>query len=254
MSRLCIYISTIVVINAILPLAGRGQAVYDLANQFSESQNPNGPWSFNEGTNPLPFVLDTSGGYGPIPQPAWSKNQANFGNSDFLPVWFKAANDGPTLGVGVSDVVDWKIGDIVTHVTGDFNSQGNGLSNVTWTSPKSGRIEISGSVWLARDIDRTVTWMLSLNSVPLANGTLSDGDLFDRANPFAYSDGVGSPGALSDISIVPGDVLKLEFDHVGFHGDFVGVNLTISHVPEPASIVLLAVCLSFAWKNRTRLP
>ena len=33
---------------------------FDLASDFSDTSNPNGPWAYREGVNPLPFAGDIS--------------------------------------------------------------------------------------------------------------------------------------------------------------------------------------------------
>lgn len=75
-------------------------SIYDLANDWSNTSNPNGPWSYNGGSNPLPLELswDPSNvaSFTGI-QPAWayapqpSDLQAKNGNQ--VPFWLKSVGN-----------------------------------------------------------------------------------------------------------------------------------------------------------------
>jgi hypothetical protein len=129
--------------------------VYDLKTDWSDLANPNGPWSYREGTNVLPHVADWQGLSGDFTgvQPSWAR--AETGNTN-LPPWMKIVSPA-----GIPN--DWQFGDIVTHSTDSFNGIGSGLSNVIWTSPLNGKIDVSGGVWMGRDIGRGNHWDISLN-------------------------------------------------------------------------------------------
>lgn len=198
--------------------------VYDLKTDWSDLANPNGPWSHREGNNVLPHVADWQGLSGDFTgvQPAWARFETGSSN---LPPWMKIASPA-----GVP--TDWQLGDIVTHSTDGFNGIGSGLSNVIWTSPLNGMIDVSGGTWMVRDIGRGNHWDISLNGRSLTSGDISSGDAYNRANPFTFVAGSGGPTVLSQIPVVMGDVLRLQFTKTSTAGDYAGVNLTITTVPE----------------------
>jgi hypothetical protein len=218
--------------------------VYDLKADWSDVTNPNGPWSYREGNNVLPHVADWQGLSGDFTgvQPAWARAQE--GNTN-LPPWMKIASPN---GLGA----DWQLGDIVTHSTDGFNGIGSGLSNVIWTSPLNGTIDVSGATWMVRDIGRGNHWDISLNGNLLTEGDIFSGDSFNRSNPFNFAAGSGGGTVLSQIQVFSGDVLRLQFTKTSGPGDYAGVNLTISAtaVPEPSGIAmsLMGFLAVFAWR------
>jgi hypothetical protein len=115
-------------------------------------------------------------------------------------------------------------------------------SQVVWTAPSAATVDISGNVWLARNIQRAVNWSLLVNGVLQDSGSLFDGDAFSRASPDAF--------ALASVSLQQGDTLALSFVTASQFGEFVGVNLAIdgaeaalAPVPEPATLLLWGTTL-----------
>lgn len=209
--------------------------VYDLKDDWEDFANPNGVWSYNAGSMPLVPVADLSDtgiDHWDIPQPGFTA-QPIFG--DITPVWFRST--GPLS----NGDPEYEVGDIVTHTSRSFVPN----SNVSWTSDLEGEIDISGAVWATRAFGRSNDWFLFLNDVLLTSGTVSDGDPFDRSNPFLFELGSGGAAALQDIPVSVGDVVKLEFQQkFGFGEDYVGVNVTIigqttGGVPPDEAIELL---------------
>ena len=193
--------------------------VFDLSTDWSDSTNPNGEWTYREGSNALPLVADWI-----TEQSAWAPS-ADAGN--FLPGWFRSTADG-LIGL------DLLTGDVAVHTTDSFNGAANGPANVIWTSPGAGTITIAGAVWMARDIVRSNDWSLLHNGVPLTGGSISSGDPFDRANPFDFAGGSGGAAVLQDIPVLKGDVIELEIikSSTSTFGDFVGVILQITLMPQ----------------------
>jgi len=208
--------------------------VWDLKKDWSDTSNHNGPWSLQEGSNVLTehvtfttWVLPNWGGV----QTGWTvpvfleiasnggiAKGGSIGDS-LPPLWYRSTGTEPF----VSDVL---AGDVVMHSTDD-NALGYGDGNVTWTSPITGTISISGGVWMAREIGRANDWRIYKNGALLSNGSISSGDTYNRANPFKFAAGWGGAMAVQNVSVVPDDVIKLEVVRsVGF-ADYVGVNLKI---------------------------
>ncbi len=199
-------------------------AVYDLRLDWTDAVNPNGTWTYREGANALPQTpaWGTQGFLGT--QPAWARSAPGAGNT-FLPGWFRSG--------ALTDLsYDWLSGDIVVHTTDGTNGVGNGNANVIWTSPFTGTVDISGSVWRGRSIGRGNDWFVYRNGTLLSQGTLADGDGHGRTNPFQLGTGSGGAAALRDVDVAVGDTLRLEFAKTSNFGDFVGANFTVS-VAEP---------------------
>ena len=105
------------------------------------------------------------------------------------------------------------------------------------------------ATWLARHIERDVSFTLLINGI----GTgIQDSSLADtnRASRDTF--------VLNDIMMHAGDTITLRFDTVSSAGDFGGVNLNIAATPlagpvrEPSTIFFLASGLTAVlWLSRT---
>jgi len=192
--------------------------VYDLVSDWSDQSNPAGTWTYREGVNALPHVDDWRPLLINVAQPAWSRQDTN---SNYLPTWFKSTTDNPSG-------FDFRAGDVVVHSTDTFRGP-MGDANVLWTSPIGGVADVSGSIWMVRDIGRGNTWRLSHNGSVLTSGHVSSGDPYSRAQPFQFSSGSGGVSAVSAIQIGVGDQLRLDVlaDNRASGGDFVGLTLTL---------------------------
>ncbi len=222
----------------ILPSA-QSAATYNLAAGWSNAANPNGVWSYNEGSNPLPFVSSWLPSFLGPGQQAWAASATGLGH---IPVWFLSSITPP-------GGFDWQIGDVVVHSTDPASGGSAGPSNVTWTSPGDGQIDIGGSVWLGVDRGRGNQWTILVNGIALTGGTLLSGDAYSRASPFFFSLGSGGSGALGNILVSAGDVVMLRLDRNTAFGEFTGVDLTVTFtsmaepIPEPASYPLVGFVL-----------
>jgi hypothetical protein len=206
----------------------RAATTYDLKANWSDTANPNGPWSFNQGATALPADADwtpistTIPEYNPkkrhIAQPAWAPGNTT---GMFLPGFFKSkitikASKPP---------FDWKKGDIVFHTTDQFNGQGSGPANIVWTSPSGGRATISGVLWNARDINRNQDWRLLVNGAAMASGSLPGDGTITRANPTKFK--------LKPVAIAAGasvELLVVE-NSSSNAGDLVGAEIKIKLGP-----------------------
>lgn len=212
---------------ALLGLVSFVHAQFDLTSQWSDTANPNGPWSYNQGISPLPAQASWMPGSYPIPQPCWAVSATGLGH---VPVWLKQRS----LPSGVSacgpapiSSADACVGDVIVHST-DASSVGGASANVTWTSPIAGAVDICGGVWMMRDIGRANTWRLHKNGLLISQGTVFSGDPYSRAAPFPLSQGSGGSASLSGLSVAIGDVIRLDIVKASSAGDFCGVTLTIS--------------------------
>jgi hypothetical protein len=213
-------------------------SLYDLTTDWSDSLNPNGVWSYNQGSTPLPHQTSWVG-FGTA-QPAWARSTGN-ADTTYLPAWFKvtAANSG---------VIDLLTGDVGLHTTDTANGVGSGPGNVTWTSPVTGTVNLSGSVWQTRNIGRSNHWSLFINNSVITAGDIS-GSNSSRNSPFSLAGGTSGSSVLQNISVSTGDVIRLQFDQNSGNnlGDFVGVRFTVettitsTTAPEPGTLAFLAL-------------
>jgi hypothetical protein len=190
--------------------------IYDLTSDWSYASNPNGPWSYRSATGTvLSFLAGRGSDPWSTPQPAWGE----------LPGWFKS--NGTELFAH-----DWLAGDVITHTA----------SQVYWTSPAASQVAISGAVWATRDIGSFNTWTLYLNNTALTSGVIGSGDPYSRSNPLDLTLGSGGAGVLANVTVNPGDNIRLAFDG----NDYAGVRLTVTTLsgasaPEPGTLSLLAL-------------
>lgn len=242
--------------------SGRAQAFsYDLRGDWSNTANPNLPWSYNDGAGPIPgHVSDYLPGAFSMPQPAWA-NATSGSNPGHIVSWLRAVTNGSDVGCPPCDSLDWRVGDVITHTWDRFSSGiSTANSNLSWTSPGSGRVTISGAVWLARNIGRAVDWEIAINGLAVSTGSLYSGDPYNRSHPFVLASGSGGAAALTHVPVQSGDriVLSLITPNTSPAGEFVGVDLRIetasTPVPGPLSVAGLAAAFrqSRQWRRRCR--
>lgn len=197
-----------------------GPVAANLAGDWSDTDNPFGPWTIREGNRQLPGLANW--GQFPYPQPAWAPS-SRAGN--FLPAWFKAAGAG-----AVEYRQDWRRGDVVVHTTDSTNGASSGIANVLWTSSFDGAVSISGGVWNARNNGRANMWLIMVNGHEVTSATLFSNDGHDRENPYLFSAGSGGPGAVSRIPVRPGTTISLQLRSTTQYAEFVGVRLSVTPV------------------------
>ena len=204
---------------------------WDIRTDWSNSNNPNGPWSLRFGNGSVLPGSSISGGWS-VPQPVWGSIPGG---------WFKS-NGAETV------PHDWLQGDIITHTedSGDPN-----LSMVIrWQSPINGVVKVTGDLWWGGVPDqffRANDWAVDVNGAFVTGGvgTVGSGSGRGRGNPILFSEGTGSPGALSLLTVHVGDEIDLvvsrNIGSFGGNGAYTGENFTITSIPEPVSIMLLSM-------------
>ncbi len=198
--------------------------VYDIAADWSDEKNPNGPWTYT-GNNGA--VLKTNleewdpGGDFFLSQRAWAN--ATLPDPNHVPMWFKSAEpsslDAPAVGMhGSEGSIDAWVG-------------------VVWRSPADGIASISGGVWQALKSEtgayggnhriRNSDWRLRHNSTVLAFGNVSGIDAYTSASPFLLVAGTDG-GSLNDIDVAHGDEVVLEFISPTSYACFIGLDFVIA--------------------------
>ena len=196
---------------AILSAAWLGAAVspvyWDLTEDWSDSINPNGVWSYNDAAgNPIITHVDNWVGMHGAGQPAWAPS------NDDVPGWAKINGD-------VSSWADLPIGCIDTH----------NPSSLTWTSPRNDTILISGGLWVGPDRDRTVDWSIQHNSLTLTSSIEPiNHDSGSSDSPVPFSDGSGGSDALL-VSVNAGDFIKFNIGG----GEHTGITVKIRDAGNP---------------------
>jgi hypothetical protein len=248
-------------VGLLLGLAGHCKAntfTYSLANDWSDTSNPNGVWSYNEAPG-VPIPVHQSHYFpGTVAQPAWANEPLP--QVGHIPVWLKAVYDyssDPTANL------DLPLGRVGMHPNDPFNSPpglANAVAGLGWTSPFAGTAAISGDLWeLSRSLGRSIDWNITLNGLPLTGGTIFSTDPYTSSNPDSFANGFGGTGALT-FAVARGDVVSLNIvRHLPNEaGTFTGVDETImlqTAVPEPSSLAIGGIgALALLWYlwHRTR--
>jgi hypothetical protein len=193
--------------------------VYSVGADWSLAANPNGPWSYNQGTSPLPFVQVDWGGV--TGETFWTTTSSGI----VPPAWAKAVT---TIVAG-----RWEPGDVVGHSTNGFGV----TANITWTSPAAGWITLSGKAWDAgHAVGRDDAWRLYVAGDLVAQRSSVVG--IARADDAALFSTNLQPGkGLTSLPVAAGDTVVFEIQATTSLGHFVGVDLTIDLVPAPNHIV-----------------
>jgi hypothetical protein len=259
------------VVAATLPTAApkcavAGTITYDLAADWSDTNNPNGPWSYRQ--SPTTVLTSHFSDYDPTrtiwtsAQPAWANS--TFPNIGHVPLFMKA------VATTTSTFSSWDmpIGRVYLHGNNSiFSPAGfaNEPAGFFWTAPVAGTVQISGDMWIVRPLDAPPVqdWALVVNGFAVSTGTLSASDGTSAA-PLNLSTGTGGLAALAQ-TVNVGDVIDLQFIDSGSvpSGTLIGVDLTLnettsSAVPEPSSLLVFAglgavTCLGAAFRRRKRM-
>jgi hypothetical protein len=196
-------------IEAYLGLLVAGIA-HDVRQDWSDSLNPNGPWSYLHGTTALPHVASwqsTIGGYS-SPQPAWAASE---NGNNRIPLFMKS--------VGAEQfIADFVAGDVVMIPRDDINGVGMGDARLRFVAPATGTYRVALAIWIGREIGRSAAWALSVDGAEQASGTVASGDAFSRAVPDGHE---------GSFAIGAGEQVDLLLTSLSPNGEFVGVDLRL---------------------------
>ncbi|MBK9303446.1 MAG: hypothetical protein IPM94_06060 [bacterium] len=217
---------------------------YDLAEQWSDLENPFFPWTLWKspsalfGINQPDFNQDGSGVHCWADQP--------FPLPMHVPVWGCDAT-GP-------EPIVWMHG-------AEFDRTGTNETSATWISYQPGTVTIGGEVWQGATNHRTMRWSLVHNGSVLTSGDITTDGTYTAATPFAFGAGSGGPGALVR-TVEAGDEIELLMTSLSEGGNL-GESLvlrfhisldtgTTDAAPPPAPVRLLP-CRPNPFNPRTTL-
>jgi hypothetical protein len=237
---------TVILFAALLTRVAQSQH-YDLADDWSDVNNPNGAWALYKSPGQL-FTTVQSDWYGTgtsPKQPAWADAPGPdpIPPNPLVPVWAKAVGDMGAL-TGDNAYNGFVDAGTVFMASAETFRTGTDYSNVVWTSPRNGTIHIDGGVWIAKAFtDRPHRWELRKNGAVLTGGPLTFGDSFDKTNPFLFSTGDGGVAAV-DMGVAVNDQIDLLIYKTGSFltpGTFVAIDLSIDLVPELSTMALFGI-------------
>jgi hypothetical protein len=227
----------ICMLQIIIATTTAGQVIYDLNSDWSNTQNPNGPWAYNYNDSPITEFQTFWWG-----QAGWGNNY--LGDGGILKGSSPAGMVDP-FGQVTPPANDWQPGDVMLHALSIPYGGDSTFLNVTWTSPGDGSISITGRAWDGQIFPgRDVSWSLSVGGQILAHRSSVFG-LYrtDAAAQFAAN--LSGAQSLELIPITQGETVQFLVAAQTYYGQFVGLDETITFtpVPEPTPALLLLVSL-----------
>jgi hypothetical protein len=140
---------------------------------------------------------------------------------------------------------DWLPGDVMLHALSIPYGGDSIFSNVKWTSPADGSIDLCGQAWdggIFALTDRDVAWTLSVGGQAIAERSSVRG-LFRTDAVDELGANLMGGNLLTGIPVSAGDVVEFHVLTQTYYGQFVGLeeNITLTVVPEPAVGSLVAV-------------
>ncbi len=219
----CNVLALVGVCAALVSPVGTAAVIYDLAADWSTTDNPNGPWSYLNGTALLPNQPTTCCGL-PV-APSFAPSHVS---GTFLPVFGQA-----TPGA-----------DIYVHSYDPFNGQAaQGEAVLAWTAPISGLADVSGYFYYSQiPYQRSNDLTVRLGSTVLSTAVLSYLVHQDAANRWEFS--------FNNLAVNAGDMLTVMFQRSAGQsaGSSDSGNLTIAltagavpvgNVPAPPTNALI---------------
>ncbi len=220
-----------------LALTGTAHALtpYSLANDFSDIDNPNGVWSFMQGSTALTHHSPLEGN-GNTLNPAVANGFWGTGddlNTDVPFVAKTVLNGANVIGYGNQDFV---LGDVIAHSP----NAGESLF-INWTAPATGTISYNASAWYAHSgVLRANEVLVTLDGTSQGVASLIN-EVNDRDAPM--------PLWGTSLAVAAGDVLSFEIRKEASQqfGSITGLNVavdfTAAPVPEPAAYGLMMLGL-----------
>jgi len=217
---------------------------YDLAEQWSDVENPFLPWSLWKSPSALFGINQTDYGQDGSGRRAWADQP--YPETMHVPVW------GCDASLAVPVV--WMHG-------AEYDRTGTNVTSATWVSYQAGTVTISGEVWQGAANGRSMRWSLHHNGSQLTSGDIVTNGTYTQEHPFPYSEGTGGPGALVR-TVEAGDQFELRMTSLSDGGNL-GESLVLRlHITldtgttgaaTPAASVRLLPCRPNPFNPRTTL-
>jgi hypothetical protein len=206
--------------------------VYDLSGDFSNASNPNGVWSFTQGSAPLAhYFPSTANSINPALTNGYWGTGSDLNNN--TPEVAKVTANGSTTSVYTD--ADFLTGDVILHST---NPGAGAPVFINWTAPAAGTIDVSGLTWYAHSpVARSNEFLITLGASTLTTGVVSNNIHTGRSNALAFS--------FSDLAVLAGTVLSISYTPTAGQtfGSIAGlseaVTFTASPVPESSTWMLM---------------
>ena len=231
------YMASSVILAGVLQIiaapSAASQVIYDLNSDWSNTQNPNGPWSYNYNNSPITVFQTFWWG-----QAGWGNNY--LGDGGILKGSSPAGMLDP-FGQVTPPANDWQPGDVMLHALSIPYGGDSTFLNVTWTSPGDGSISINGRAWDGQIFPgRDVSWSLSVGGQTLAQRSSVFG-LYRTDTAAQFASNLWGSQSLDTIPVTQGEVVEFLVAAQTYYGQFVGLDETIAFtpVPEPTSALLL---------------
>ena len=216
--------------------AANAGAVYDAAGDFSISANPNGTWSYGEGTGSTITSLFTHNSNNPvqaIPLPAGSNVQYWQSSAPNSLVPIVGENYGSTTTCCSSVLIPTGVLWVHPGLASDVIVQ--------WTAPTAGTYDLSSSFALLDKSPSGIIGEVFENNSVLFSQTITG----PAANLSAQTYGPAVSFAQNDLVLHAGDTLSFVVNNDGsYFNDSTALTATITAVPEPSTWAL--VILGFA--------
>jgi hypothetical protein len=199
--------------------AAAGHYSYDLKDDFSTNQNPNGVWSYDYNDSPIStfqtFWWGESGwGFSSLGDGAILKGNAPSGTDPW--------------GNPITPPHDWKPGDVMMHALSEPYGGLTTFLNVKWTSPAAGTIDITGRAWDGEIFpDRNVGWSLIVDGTIVAQRSSVRG-LNRKDKGARFSANLVGNNELKNIPVAQGSVVEFRVATESYYGHFVGVEEKIT--------------------------
>jgi hypothetical protein len=205
-----------------------GVLFFDLAADWSNVQNPNGPWSLKKSPSALFEIVQPDLWSDAMGQQAWADE--SFNQTAHVPFWMKTIQAPP---LSVLYTYGVQVGDLLAHGA-ELDRTGSAVTSAVWTSPSNGATNISGAVWSVTTFGRTMRWELRKNGVTFSSGDIVSNGTYSRAQPFAFTSGSGGAAVLQQ-TVAVGDQIELLLQSISEGGnmsDMLGVSLHVALTPD----------------------
>lgn len=196
------------------------QTVWNLANDFSLSANPNGAWTYQLEVTPE----DDDTAYTPIAVP--QSANAIWGTTFETPPTMQAEASG-FWGIGRNDTgvtqtsanVNWDPGEVLFHPKPDFGGSG-GRFVITWQAPAAMTVDVAWEYAKRMTVGANGVGLGVLHESGGVNTSLRE-----------FGDPDGAAGTFETLAVLAGDKLHFRFDNWGnAGGDITWADITVTAV------------------------